>query len=72
MRNIKRKKNDYVAVIAAVGLTLVFAEIVFLLAGNVIGLACDILNYNGVWVLVASVICTILVCVAIVSSILSE
>ena len=72
MFNIKREKNDYIYIIAGVGIAIVFAEIVYLLAGCVISLAADLLGNYGAWIFAGSVICTIMLCVAIVSSILSE
>lgn len=72
MFNIKREKHDYIYIIAGVGIALVFAEIVYLLAGCVISLAADLLGNYGAWIFVGSVICTIILCVAIMSSMLSE
>lgn len=72
MFNIRREKHDYICIVIAIGFAIVFAELVYLLAGSVIGLAADLLNYNGVWVFVGSIICTIILCVGIVASILSE
>ena len=72
MFNIKREKNDYIYIIAGVGIALVFAEIVYLLAGCVISLAADLLDNYGAWIFAGSVICTIMLCVAIMSSMLSE
>ncbi len=65
-------KKDYIYIVILIGMALIMAELVFLLAGSVIGLACDILNYNGVWVLIASIICAILICIAILQSFSSE
>lgn len=70
--NIKREKNDYIYIIAGVGIALVFAEIVYLLAGCVISLAADLLGNYGAWIFAGSIICTIMLCVAIMSSMLSE
>ena len=72
MFNIKREKNDYIYIIAGVGIALVFAEIVYLLVGCVISLAADLLGNYGAWVFAGSIICTIMLCVAIMSSLLSE
>lgn len=72
MFNIKREKNDYIYIIAGVGIALVLAEIVYLLAGCVISLAADLLGNYGAWIFAGSVICTIILCVAIMSSMLSE
>lgn len=70
--NIKREKHDYIYIIAGVGIALVFAEIVYLLVGCVISLAADLLDNYGAWVFAGSIICTIMLCVAIMSSMLSE
>ena len=72
MFNIKREKNDYIYIIAGVGIALVFAEIVYLLVGCVISLAADLLGNYGAWIFAGSIICTIMLCVAIMSSLLSE
>lgn len=72
MFNIKREKNDYIYVIVGVGIALVFAEIVYLLSGCVISLAADLLGNYGAWIFAGSIICTIMLCVAIMSSMLSE
>ena len=72
MFNIKREKNDYIYIIAGVGIALVFAEIVYLLVGCVISLAADLLGNYGAWIFAGSIICTIMLCVAIMSSMLSE
>lgn len=72
MFNIKREKHDYIYIIAGVGIALVFAEIVYLLVGCVISLAADLLGNYGAWIFAGSIICTIMLCVAIMSSMLSE
>ena len=72
MFNIKREKHDYIYIIAGVGIALVFAEIVYLLVGCVISLAADLLDNYGAWIFAGSIICTIILCVAIMSSMLSE
>lgn len=72
MFNIKREKHDYIYIIAGVGIALVFAEIVYLLVGCVISLAADLLGNYGAWIFAGSIICTIMLCIAIVSSILLE
>lgn len=72
MFNIKREKHDYIYIIAGIGISLVFAEIVYLLAGCVISLAADLLGNYGAWIFAGSIICTIMLCVAIMSSLLSE
>lgn len=72
MFNIKREKHDYIYVIAGVGIALVLAEIVYLLVGCVISLAADLLGNYGAWIFAGSIICTIMLCVAIMSSMLSE
>ena len=72
MFKIKREKHDYIYIIAGVGIALVFSEIVYLLAGCVISLAADLLGNYGAWIFAGSIICTIMLCVAIMSSMLSE
>lgn len=72
MFNIKREKHDYIYIIAGVGIALVFAEIVYLLVGCVISLAADLLGNYGAWIFAGSIICTIMLCVAVMSSMLSE
>ena len=72
MFNIKREKHDYIYIIVGVGIALVFAEIVYLLVGCVISLAADLLGNYGAWIFAGSIICTIMLCVAIMSSMLSE